>query len=139
MDREIKFRAWDVRHGKMWIHDYSKEGDYTFDKMNSVGGYYYNYGVDQIDDFILMQYTELKDKNGVEIYEGDIIEVPHIVGVGFYTIIWEKGSLGLRMERRFWRLNAFTVGWDETALKVVGNIHENPELLIKDKQTKGEV
>ena len=76
-----------------------------------------------------MQYTGLKDKNGVEVYEGDIIEFKDF---GKYTIIYREDSA-------MYYVNPTTNGeqipvWLESGnhdcgYEVIGNIHENPELM----------
>lgn len=137
--REIKFRAWSEALKKM---DYSPLNAVTFDGRVMFGNA-------DITGFhsLLMQYTGLKDKNGKEIYEGDILE---------FTDKWEwyRSSYGVRMH--------FAVGEEHKKLKamydaepmhrrevkfdpyegyglsrgdlenyfaVIGNIYENPNLL----------
>jgi len=111
MKREIKFRAWD--------------GEKIYDE--SMCEYMGGYGI-MFEQFqtphALMQYTGLKDKNGVEIYEGDICK-------GFYAasnageyqnqIIWDEHEAGFTF--------ANSPLWTWESLEVIGNIHENPELL----------
>ena len=74
--------------------------------------------------YSLMQYTGLKDMNGVEIYEGDIA---YIAGVGNCVVRWRDWYLGFMFCRESEDHELFSV--IEDVEKVIGNIHENPELI----------
>lgn len=110
-NREIKFRAWDNDDKKLIYSG----NNYPFHKM---GGYY-------LDDLIgneseLMQYTGLKDKNGKEVYEGDIVK--RYTGYVFEEKI-RKYSLGNTNEAK-------VTGYDHHPTdEIIGNIYENPELI----------
>jgi len=138
MMREIKFRVWNIAREAM-------DTPYFFEQ-NPNGRYsYYEDWRDLEDgrsqDCELMQFTGLTDKNGVEIYEGDIVAfgddvftVPSLgtiqYAISSFGIKWNDdhsllGSFGQRHGLR--SLDDSLVA--ETDLRVAGNVYENPELL----------
>ena len=129
--REIKFRCWDKENKEMLE---VQELDYadSYDGQPMVRTTMYNDYFDT-EDMILMQYTGLKDKNGKEIYEGDIVHIPDdYEEYGFasgenYSIDFKDGRFRLKPK---YKPNA--TGYDlefTEELEVIGNIYENPELL----------
>jgi len=115
MGREIKFRAWDGN--QMW---------FTNDRWMFIAGYR---GCDKqnLPDAEIMQYTGLKDKNGAEIYEGDII-IGDFVWGGYQGIVkYSDGCFHIAEHGDA----SFLPFYDHAASlhEVIGNIHENPELL----------
>lgn len=88
------------------------------------------------DEYIVEQYTGLKDANGKEIYEGDIVKM-HVVmlspddKVG-YVEYHKKYGYSLIMKDRRCR-QEYWASDDKATYEVIGNIHENPELL-EDKK-----
>jgi len=104
--REIKFRA--------WIDNKVDAPEMiSSDIVLSNFGYYLD-----DSDITLMQYTGLKDKNGVEIYEGDCIEIHAIDFSHKFSETIDD----------IFKAHAL-VGNSETRWEVIGNIYENPELL----------
>jgi len=111
--------------------------DYDDDNFAiSMGGKLFNYDSDvkglipvsRSFDYILMQYTGLKDKNGVEIYEGDVIKHNDI----------NKPFLVESLEKFFTDMGAeqFDYSYSSEMLEVIGNIYENPELITKPLDTQ---
>jgi len=140
---ELKFRAWDEQ-GKVMYHNFQfmrsgNEGNdwivFIADGVSFDSDFKNNpYFAQQLK---IMQYTGLKDKNGIEIYDGDIYTVN---GVGFYYVMNHYGAFvgGISKDR------CMPLGWavdedddgdkemhtDNTDfLEIVGNIYQNPERL----------
>ena len=120
MKREIKFRA------------YSFDTMRYFDYVNDMSWFQSNDGQSngvRLSDCELMQYTGLKDKNGKEIYEGDVIPVSIITDKGVfvknYQVYWASRGWTLHNPKTLESTN----GQDLYNCEVIGNIHENPELI----------
>jgi len=141
MKQEIKFRAWDKRYKEM-THDVGVLKGHAWDirlvKTRMVPLELTAAAFEAInklaqEDIILMQYTGLKDKNGKEIYEGDIVKSDTGQGAveWMYSGWYAHGAGENKDENIFlWALNN-QLG---NELEVIGNIYENPELL--DEKTK---
>ena len=127
--RQIKFRAWDKTSDVMRTDissiDYDSTGNIC--QINVITG------TDILfpeKEAVLMQYTDLKDKNGVEIYEGDIVDCERH---GFTTSIeYYGGAFRCRSEGVPLSLyidECYADKDDNNQLEVIGNIYENPELV----------
>ena len=132
-----KFRAWDKHSQKMFANDELiiwNNNVYANDSKkltcNNLKGW-------SIDDEYLMQSTGMVDKNGKEIFEGDIVRTTRFLGRadeigGFYE--YEKDYVGVvEVLEGSWVIDTGSVAvrlWSEIdESEVLGNVYENPELL----------
>lgn len=126
--REFKFRVWDKKFNMMlgfksvYINFDEGKIEVTTDTLR-----YEEVYTDEIEDFVLMQYTNLKDKNGKEIYEGDILKVKLDDGEANLYVKYTNGEYRVVNEGK-WEdsLYAYMYFGD---VEVVGNIYENKDLL----------
>ena len=135
-----KFRAWDKRFSE-FVEDFFVSEDGKIYKKTKDTSYGFAISRETSDKIILMQSTGLFDKNGREIFEGDIIKryrSPFFKAKWEYqieTVIKEEASLLLGREygKNFGTIPFNSPFAKSDLLEVIGNIYENPELLEEEK------
>ena len=142
MSREIEFRGKRVDNDE-WVYGYYirryqiLEGQVrdiiATEQPNSNGGMFV------VDPVTVGQYTGLKDKNGVEIYEGDVIDT-HVRSGRYMKVYYNEDSAS------FLTAGLGDIAWVKTGglgkdmcsyIEVIGNIYENPDLLTQEETTHG--
>ena len=131
--REIKFRAWDKDNEEMIFQDgdiysFRLDGDgltvgcVGFQHVNE-GGNYVERKIWEVPEQVVMQFTGLQDKNGKDIFEGDLVRCggDMVLGIGF-----EDGAFLARYDGG--RAELYR-DFDPKKCEVIGNIYENQELL----------
>jgi uncharacterized phage protein (TIGR01671 family) len=121
MQREIKFRAWDTKKS-CWVKNV----------YIALDGWHFTSAIDDHQpELVLMQYTGLEDKNGKEIYEGDLIELEEY---GRGKVVFDEAMFQYKPLTDAWQIeenvkcHAF-YPVTEARVEVIGNIYSNPTLL----------
>lgn len=126
MNREIKFRIWDVENKEMLkVQELDFEPTFYGGRIAIRPDQYNDYF--DTEDMILMQYTGLHDKTGKEIYEGDIVKKTGNIGIDIGKVIYEYNGFivdVMNMDRPYGRVHLL-----EKFTEVIGNIYEDSELL----------
>ena len=126
INRPIKFRYWDEVKKKMYSAKEMADNSQELYETNKEGEFRCCFVLNPMGDrryLIPMQYTDCKDKNSKDIYDGDIVSHKGIIGfveyiAGMYVLSYKDQT------------DSGPIGFLQTAdMEVIGNIFENPELL----------
>jgi uncharacterized phage protein (TIGR01671 family) len=116
--REIKFRAWDLD---------AADRMYSWEEIKR----HFNEHLEH-ERVVVMQYTGLKDKNGKEIFEGDVLKS----NASYDRVFWNEDKWCFEVMKRHKDKGGWIAGFISSGLKIaaeyneiVGNIYENPELI----------
>lgn len=116
--RDIKFRAWSEKYRKMFRVD-----DLTEDFLSN-----HAYKISFMRESCnLMQYTGLHDKNGKEIYEGDIVKWDKPIAIEITQVLWDSELPRFVFADR--ENERFMDYCGSDLIEVIGNIYENPDLI----------
>lgn len=126
MNRAIKFRAWDKDQKRMFDDILAKRLDWLTREMKLESEELLRMIAGRFSDYALMQFTGLRDKDGREIYEGDVLR-SDLDEVMMDEVVWDELIASFE-------LKGVSTGFSQRRIEdwqwhIVGNIYENPELL----------
>lgn len=130
MNREIKFRAWDKKENYFMVNfQIMPNGDLRHCIPSKRNPNKLEWTEINGQNIVLMQFTGLKDKNGKEIYEGDIVSINSPSwGISVKVVEWEFSSFWVGKGRGKGFLYGHLEELSSGMIEVIGNIYENPEL-----------
>ncbi len=146
MNREIEFRGWHIKQKKMYSPEEMAQDQLTLlptGQFINVSGKSTNLSkIFTYDEFLPLQFTGLLDKNGKKIFEGDVVEmldewIDHYTLYSNHQI--EFGSGTFRLENGVPLLDCLDEesNFEKCDFEIVGNIYENPNLILEERDKKG--
>lgn len=119
MEREFKFRCWNPRYKEFSTWGFMPDGHFKGIPTGS------HMSIDECKTYSQM-FTGLKDKNGKEIYEDDVVKDP---GGNCLRVIWNQDACEYQLDHED-GMHSLTIECTEWA-EVIGNVFQNPELINK--------
>ena len=140
--REILFRGKRVDNGEWVYGSFCMDAREQFDNLCCCDGFIRLYDknkgkmqMHEVERATVGQYTGLKDKNGQRIFEGDIVEgYDFSEDDGFGLVRWDDGGFWVGNDD-WW--GTFSDNYDGDSFEVIGNIHDNPELVERKCNDNG--
>lgn len=130
--REIKFRIWDTENNEMLkVQELDFEPTFYGGRIAIRPDQYNDYF--DTEDMILMQYIGLHDKNGKEIYEGDIVKIEYADFKFKGVVKYDETYLAYVITNTYTATHEYENLGDyiDYGIEVIGNKFDNPELLVK--------